>query len=747
MTMSLIDTLNPPQRQAVTTTAGPVLVLAGPGSGKTRVLTHRIAYLIDELGVEPWRIMAVTFTNKAADVMRERTEALLGHYDGLRGLTIGTFHRICARMLRVQAEHIGINPRYVIFDSDDQIQVIKQALRDLNIDEKRYRPRSVHSAISRAKNELILPADYPTSTYFDEIVQRLYRRYQELLTLSNGLDFDDLLMKTVFMLRDTPDIREQYQRRYEYILVDEFQDTNTAQYTLVQLLSGGYRNVFVVGDEDQSIYRFRGADYRNVDRFRKDFPGATIIMLEQNYRSTQTILDAANAVISRNRHRTPKKLFTDHGQGEAIMIHQAYDEHEEGDFILDEIARLQQQGVANPGDCAIMYRTNAQSRSIEEAFIHRGMPYRLVGATRFYHRREVKDILAYVRLVQNPDDDVSMGRIINVPPRRIGASTVNRLNRWAASQQISMYRALCILGGATTSSPGTHPFSKRALSALLHFYAKLQDWIEVRNSITPAQLLDRIFDESGYPGWLRDGSEENEDRWANVLELRTVSTGYDEMPTDTALDTFLEEVSLVSDVDNYEAGADAPTLLTLHAAKGLEFGAAFIVGCEDGLLPHANSFEDPESMEEERRLAYVGITRAKKRLYLLHTFRRSTWGRSDISIPSRFLRDIPKRLSLGSARTDSAAQRMSTWKSDSSPAPTPSPPSRTRSQPPSRPTPASGFGKTQQFTSGQRVRHAKFGEGTVISSRLTGDDEEVAVAFLGKGVKRLLASYARLETL
>ncbi len=736
---SYLDTLNPPQREAVTTTSGPVLVLAGPGSGKTRVLTHRIAYLIDELGVEPWRIMAVTFTNKAANVMFERTEALLAHHGGLHGLTLGTFHRICARMLRVQAEHIGINPRYVIFDSDDQLQVTKQALRDLDIDEKRYRPRPVHSAISRAKNELILPDDYPTSTYFDEIVQRVYARYQELLALSNGLDFDDLLMKTVFMLRDNLDIREYYQRRYEYILVDEFQDTNTAQYTLIKLLAGGHGNVFVVGDEDQSIYRFRGADFRNVERFRKDYPQAKVILLEQNYRSTQTILDAANAVISRNRHRTPKKLFTEADKGEPIVIHQAYDEAEEGEFIVDEILRLQKQGIVRPGECAIMYRTNAQSRALEEAFINRGMPYRLVGATRFYQRREIKDVLAYLRVVQNPDDDVSLQRIINVPPRRIGKTTVGQLARWASGQGISMYQALRILGGAAPAGSGNHPFRKNSLAALLKFYAMLQDWIEIRNSITPAKLLDRILAESGYTTWLRDGSEENEDRWANIMELRTVSTSYDEMPLDSALDTFLEEVSLVSDVDNYEENSDAPTLLTLHAAKGLEFGVAFIAGCEDGLLPHANSYEDPEAMEEERRLAYVGMTRAKKRLYLLHTFRRSAWGRSDLSLPSRFLRDIPQRLSLGGGRARSAADRMTSWDSSSSGASRRGRGRRQQASP--------DRGQRQRYQSGQRVSHPQFGEGIVILSKRVGDDEEVTVAFPNTGIKRLLASYANLSTL
>ncbi|HEY54178.1 MAG TPA: UvrD-helicase domain-containing protein, partial [Caldilineae bacterium] len=628
--MSHLESLNPPQQQAVTTIHGPVLVLAGPGSGKTRVLTHRIAYLIDDIGVEPWRIMAVTFTNKAADAMRERTQALLGISDGLRGMTLGTFHRICARFLRIQAEQIGLNPRYVIFDADDQLQVVKQALRDLDIDEKRNNPRMIHAAISRAKNELLTPGNYPIQSYRDEVIARVYERYQKLLTVSSGLDFDDLLMKAVFMLRDHADIREKYQGRFEFILVDEFQDTNTAQYELVRLLAGGHGNVFVVGDEDQSIYRWRGADFRNVQRFREDYRDATVILLEQNYRSTQTILDAANAVISQNRHRTPKELFTDRGQGAKIRVHQAYDEHDEGNFILDEIARLRKTGVARPGDCAVMYRTNAQSRAVEEAFVRRGVPYRLVGATRFYNRREIKDVMAYMRLVHNPNDDISMQRVINVPPRRIGKATVNKLSAWASGLGVSLYDALRILGGdaepALADLTDSHPLAKRALGALLNFYATLQDWIDDRDSLTPAQLLDRILDESGYRDWLRDGSEEGESRWENVQELRVVSTAYDGMSLDIALDAFLEEVALVSDTDDYQASTDVVTLLTLHSAKGLEFGVVFITGLEEGLLPHSRSVEDPDQMEEERRLAYVGITRAKDRLYLLHTFRRATWG-------------------------------------------------------------------------------------------------------------------------
>ncbi len=740
MSLPYLDTLNPPQRQAVTTVHGPVLVLAGPGSGKTRVLTHRIAYLIDHEGVAPYRILAVTFTNKAAQVMKERTQALLGTETGLRGLTIGTFHRICARFLRIQAEKIHLNPRYVIFDTDDQLQVIKQALKDLGLDTKGNRPRPILSAISRAKNELLLPSQYPIETYWDEMVARVYERYQQLLHLSSALDFDDLLMKAVFMLRKHPDILQAYQQRYSFILVDEFQDTNTAQYELVKLLAGGHRNIFVVGDEDQSIYSFRGADFRNVERFRRDFPEATVILLEQNYRSTQNILDAANELIRRNRHRTPKKLFTDQGRGPKIVLFQAYDEQEEGAFIVDEIQRLARAGLAQPGECAIMYRTNAQSRAIEEAFLRRNMPYRLVGATRFYGRKEIKDVLAYLRLVKNPDDDVSMRRIINTPPRRIGKATVDKLANWASGLDLSMYRALRLIGGdAQVLGPGKQvgvvPFRGRTKKALMTFYAMLQDWIDVRHDLTPAQLMDRILAESGYQEWLRDGSDEGEDRWNNIMELRSVAQAYDELPTQEALDVFLEEIALVSDVDNYDPQAEAPTLLTLHAAKGLEFKVVFLTGMEEGLLPHIRSFEDADGMEEERRLAYVGMTRAKERLYLLHTFRRATWGRSEFSEPSRFLEDIPRRLLTEGAKGQptQARDRASSWNHSGSPR--------------SRPSLDDLLEENTRYKSGQKVYHPTWGEGTVIASLPTQGDEEVFVTFPGKGTKKLLASLANLKVI
>jgi DNA helicase-2/ATP-dependent DNA helicase PcrA len=444
-TEDILAGLNPAQREAVEVVEGPVLVLAGPGSGKTRVLTHRVAYLVRECQVPPRQIMAVTFTNKAAREMKERLYRLLG--DQFRQLTIGTFHAICARILRQEAEVAGISPQYVIYDSADQLSLVRQAIRSLNLDDKLYRPQSIHARISQAKNELFGPAEMPARTYREEVARRVYERYQALLTENHALDFDDLLMSSVHLFRESAEVRAKYQRRYPFILVDEWQDTNMAQYELVRLLAGERANLFVVGDEDQSIYRFRGADYRNVARFREDFPEARVILLEHNYRSTQTILDVANAVISRNVQRHPKRLFTEKEGGPQITVVEAYDEREEGDWIVTEIQRLVALGEAERGDCAVMYRTNAQSRPIEDAFVQRGMPYKLVGATRFYERKEIKDVLAYLRLVHNPYDGVGLARIINVPPRSIGQQTISALVSWAGQSGIPVYAALQILAG------------------------------------------------------------------------------------------------------------------------------------------------------------------------------------------------------------------------------------------------------------------------------------------------------------
>ncbi len=779
MLEEILAGLNPPQREAVTTVKGPVLVLAGPGSGKTRVLAHRVAYLLREVNVHPRAVMAVTFTNKAAGEMRDRIHRLVGEAvpvtTGWKGLTIGTFHSICARILRAEAEAAGLNPNYVIFDDGEQLTTIKQALRELDLSDKMYRPEAVRALISRAKNELIKPDQYQASTYYEEVVRRVYHRYQKILADSAALDFDDLLARTTWLFQDQPEVLRRYQERYEYLLVDEFQDTNTAQYELVRLLAGRSRNLFVVGDEDQSIYGFRGADYRNVRRFREDFPDAKVVLLEQNYRSTQAILDAANAVIAKNRHRTPKKLHTQRGYGVQVVRHEAYDETDEAAFVANTIQRLVASGEARLGDCAVMYRTNAQSRTLEDAFVARGMPYRLVGGTRFYQRREIKDALAYLRLVHNPADNISLARIINVPPRGIGEKTVSSLASWSTELGISMVGGLALVAGDLASpalnsgvlarfqQPPQHPFGPAAQRSLAAFYRMLAQWMAARDTLTVAALLDRIAEESGYATWLRDGTEEGEDRWANLQELRSVAVHYDDFPPELRLTTFLEEVALVSDQDELAEPEDRVTLLTVHTAKGLEFLVVFIVGLEENIFPHSRSKDDPDQMEEERRLMYVAVTRAKDRLYLVHAFRRMLYGRSEVNEPSRFLRDINAVISgspqpasaLGLARRDDflgegregASRHGGIWRDRSSSRlpgsgarlPADQGAAAGRSAPlPERPL---------RFKPGDRVDHGLFGQGIVLKSEASGDDEEVTVAFAGKGVKTLLAGFARLRKL
>ncbi|MGD8599410.1 MAG: UvrD-helicase domain-containing protein, partial [Anaerolineae bacterium] len=624
-TVDSLAGLNAAQREAVEAVDGPVLVLAGPGSGKTRVLTRRVAYLVTECGVAPWQIMAVTFTNKAAREMKARLYQLLG--EDHRALTIGTFHAICARILRREAEAAGISPQYVIYDTSDQLSLARKAIKDLELDDKRYRPRAMLRGISAAKNELVMPEEMVTGSYGQEIVRRVYERYQTLLDLNGALDFDDLLMRTVQLLAQNGEVRRKYQHRYPFVLVDEWQDTNMAQYELVKLLAGERANLFVVGDEDQSIYRFRGADYRNVARFREDYPHARVILLEKNYRSTQTILDAANAIIARNVHRHPKRLYTEQGGGPQLSVMEAYDEQEEGDIVVSEIQRLVARGEASLGDCAVMYRTNAQSRPIEDAFVRRGMPYRLVGATRFYERKEIKDVMAYLRLIHNPYDGVGLARVINVPPRAIGQKTEAALAAWAAQMGVPAYAALQLLVEAEEMDEEVQvPFGTRARRALLGFILLLEELIQARHELNLLELLDLVLERSGYAAYVQDGTEEGQNRWENILELRTVAREYADLSVEAALTTFLEEVALVSDVDSLDEQVDAPTLLTLHSAKGLEFPVVFIVGMEEKLFPHSRSMEDAEQLEEERRLCYVGVTRAKEYLYLLYTFRRTLYG-------------------------------------------------------------------------------------------------------------------------
>lgn len=724
-----LDFLNPQQQQAVAAPLGPTLVLAGPGSGKTRVLTYRIAYLIGALNVPAYRILAVTFTNKAARQMENRVQKLIG--EQVSGLWLGTFHSVCGRILRREADLLPVNQNFVIFDADDQLALMKEIVRESNLDEKLYRPSSLLDAISRAKNDLIEPENYPVRNFRDEQVQRFFIQYQQRLVKNNAMDFDDMLVYTNCILEDYPVVRETYGHKFEHILVDEFQDTNLAQYAILRLLAQKNRNLYVVGDEDQSIYRWRGADYRNILRFQQDFKDAKTILLEQNYRSTQNILDGAMAVIDHNRNRTAKKLFTDAKRGEKINLIIAQDDREEADLVVSAIHNAITHQKLSPGSFAIMYRTNAQSRLLEEAFRRVGMSYRLVGAQRFYGRREVKDLIAFMRLVYNPMDEVSLRRVINLPPRGIGDKTVEKVANLAARENLSMGETLL---GLAAGNPDLHEALGREASRLAAFGRMLRSWRDCAEKNLITVLFDRILEDVGYQAHIQDQSEEGLDRWENVLELRMVALEYEEQ----GLQAFLELMALVADQDTLPETIDAPTMLTLHAAKGLEFDQVFITGLDEMLLPHSRSRDDEEDLAEERRLLYVGITRARKRLTLTRARRRrSPYGSYEETIPCRFLDDIPAELLQGSPRDipgrfsygrDSGYSRWET-------------PSWMRSAPPLREAP-----KTR-YKPGMQVRHATYGRGVVKTSKLEHGDETVEVYFEGFGLKALVASLAKLEIL
>ncbi len=718
--MDFLDSLNPQQRQAVTIGDGAVLVLAGPGSGKTRVLIQRIAHLIAQRGVHPWQILAVTFTNKAAREMEGRVRAMIGE-QATEGIWLGTFHAVCARILRREAENLPFDSGFVIYDEDDQGRLVKEAIRDLNLDEKSYRPSSVHAAISRAKNELLLPEDYPVQTYRDEVVKRVYARYQELLKQNNAVDFDDLLLWAVYLFTEFPAAREKYARRFCHVLVDEFQDTNFAQYMLLKHLSSAHGNVFCVGDEDQSIYRWRGADYRNIRRLEQDFPDVQIVLLEQNYRSRQTILDAAMAVIDRNPRRQRKHLFTERGKGEKIFYYEAFDDYGEAAFVVDTIASLIVGHRVEPGECAVMYRTNAQSRLLEEAFLRARIPYRLVGAQRFYGRREVKDMISYLRLVHNPADALALDRVVNVPPRGLGEKTLLSLHLAARAAGLSPGAVLMDLARGD-ASPFWAQISGRSALLLADFGALLSNWRAIAARATVTELFDRILQDVGYREYIHDGTEEGAERWENVQELRRLTLEFE----NRSLAEFLESVTLVSDQDTLVTGKNAPTLLTLHAAKGLEFDVVFIIGLDDGLLPHSRSFDDVEAMEEERRLFYVGITRAKDRLYLTRALRRGSRGYAEETIPSRFLEDIPSELLAGKGRAGRrlAREMRVAVRGESTVA--------LQTQ-------------AARFHVGMRVRHPLWGNGIVLDSRWQDGDEMVDVVFESVGFKRLAASLANLQ--
>ncbi len=753
--MDFLEELNPDQQQAVTTIEGPVLALAGPGSGKTRALTHRIAYLIKGRGVAPWNIMAVTFTKKAAREMKIRLEKMLTP-NQVNSLSVGTFHALCARLLRRDIEALGHYDRnFVIYDTNDQEAVVKRAIRDLDYDEKQWKPRTIHYAISKAKNEMITPQKFQARTYQEEILARVYERYQQMLIESNALDFDDLLFVTHRLFRRNQPILEKYQQHYRHVMVDEFQDTNMVQYDLTRMLAGGYRNVFVVGDLDQGIYSWRGADYRNVLRFREDYPEHKLILLARNYRSTETILVAARQLISKNQNRIDNDLFTRRGQGAKIQVIEAYNEQEEANFVVNQIQRLQEEENFPPGEFAVMYRINAQSRILEEAFVAHNMPYLLVRGTRFYDRKEIKDALAYLRLVHNPEDSVSLGRIINVPARAIGAKTMADLYGWARQLGVTPWQAIRQLvagdeagqtGGddlQSSRSPAAPPapFKTRARKSLLAFGRLMNMLIGAKKKLTLPELFDLMIARSGYKNFVQDKTPIGEDRWDNLLELRRVAEETTNPEGDEPLAQFLEDVALVSDVDALGEEDSAPALLTLHTAKGLEFSVVFMIGMEDGLFPHQRSFDDVEQMEEERRLAYVGITRAKDRLYLTRSFRRYVYGFDETTTPSRFLKDLPPKLLKEVYGQGTRGGLSSTGGKQFTPR-------QTAQQVSSRWNQGRDVDATPQvarYKVGDQVYHRKFGEGTVIAVELESNDELIQVAFPNQGIKKLSASIAPLE--
>lgn len=725
------DALNPAQRHAVEVPEGALLILAGPGSGKTRVITQRIAHLVEHAHVPPWRILAVTFTNKAAREMRERVEALLG--DRAREINMGTFHSICARLLRREATHLGMSNDFVIYDTDDQMAIVRAICAELHLDSKRFTPRSLLSAISSAKNErrdastVLRTAD----SYFEEIVGRVFERYQAALLKNGAMDFDDLLGHVLALFEQVPAVRDRYAERYVHVLIDEFQDTNLVQYELAKNFASAHRNITAVGDPDQSIYSWRAADVRNLQYFERDFPGAEVVLLEQNYRSTGHILRAAHAVISRAEGRVQRELWTENPDGAPVTVRELYDGEEEAVFVASEVKRLVRDEGRAYSHFAVMYRTNAQSRALEEACIQQGIRYRIVGGTRFYDRREVRDLLAYLRLVHNHADGVAFQRIVNVPARGIGATTLTGIQR--ASEELGM-SALDVAARVAAGEQDAYlPIVRGDIRMALGRFVQLIDRLsKVRETRNVSEVLETIIEEIGYRAYLQQHDPDDaEARWENVQELRTVASQYDDLEGEHSLASFLEEVALVVDVDDPSADVpDAVTLTSLHAAKGLEFPVVFMTGMEEGVLPHMRALDDPGQMEEERRVCYVGMTRARERLYLLHALRRFSMGTYRNYVPSRFLHDLPDadRLSISGGRGGvqapvSARERRAALAAREAQSVVPDEP---------------------RFNPGERVRHGHFGRGVVVSCAVRGDDQEITVAFEGAGIKRLLLSLANL---
>jgi DNA helicase-2/ATP-dependent DNA helicase PcrA len=735
----LLEGLNPQQSAAVTHFGGPLLVVAGAGSGKTRVLTRRIAYLMAERGAQPFEILAITFTNKAAGEMKERVSELVGNRAKL--MWVSTFHSACVRILRQEAVRLGFSTTFSIYDQADSLRLVTLVMRDLNLDPKRYNPRGVASVISNAKNELLGPADYRNATQnsFEEIVAEVYAIYQQRLTSANAMDFDDLIMKTVEVMQKYPESRARYRHRFKHILVDEYQDTNHAQYILIRELVGADREgipaaeLCVVGDADQSIYGFRGATIRNIMQFEEDYPDATTILLEQNYRSTQNILSAANAVISLNEARKEKNLWSDAGSGPKLMGFVAENEHHEAEFVRDELFRLQREGLSTFGETAIFYRTNAQSRVFEEIFMRATIPYKVVGGVRFYERKEVKDLLAYLRVIVNPNDEVSMRRIINTPKRGIGDRALDALDDLAKKEGITFWQSL-----NRSNEAGLTPKTSASISQFVSMLGALRVLVEANRP--PSTIAAAALEQSGLLDELRDSHDpQDEVRVENLEELVAVAEEYEEREVDEgeeiSLAGFLEDVALVADADEIPEGEDhggVVTLMTLHTAKGLEFPTVFLSGMEEGVFPHSRTLGEKKELEEERRLAYVGLTRAQQRLYLSRAEYRSSWGAPNYNPPSRFLDEIPENLI--------------DWNKSESGFINP-PITRKKYAPPPLPKATGKQSNTLQLAIGDRVSHDTFGLGTVIAVSGSGDKSEATINFGSYGDKRLLLRYAPVDKL
>ncbi|MGG0185830.1 DNA helicase PcrA [Bacillus rhizoplanae] len=734
-TEKLLTGLNPQQQKAVQATAGPLLLMAGAGSGKTRVLTHRIAYLLGEKGVAPWNVLAITFTNKAAREMRERIDKLVG--PEAEDIWISTFHSMCVRILRRDIDRIGINRNFTILDASDQLTVVKKIMKERNIDPKKFEPRSVLATISNAKNELLSAEKYAKKISiadpYEKMTSDVYTEYQKRLLKNNALDFDDLIMTTIQLFERIPEVLEFYQRKFQYIHVDEYQDTNRAQYILVNKLAARFKNLCVVGDSDQSIYRWRGADIANILSFEKDYENAQVILLEQNYRSTQSILNAANAVIENNMNRKPKKLWTDNQVGSRISYYRAATEKDEAYFVAKKIRDEVQIGNRKYTDFAVLYRTNAQSRMVEEIFLKSNIPYKIVGGIKFYDRKEIKDILAYLRLIANPDDEISFARIINVPKRGVGATSIDKIINYGVQNGLSLTAVLDEIEHVGLSAKIT--------KTVAEFAKQLHNWVNMQEYLSVTELVEEVLEKTGYRDALKnERTLESEGRLENLEEFLSVTQTFESQSEDKSLVAFLTDLALVADIDRVDedpTAGEEVILMTMHSAKGLEFPVVFILGLEEGIFPHTRSLMEEDEMQEERRLAYVGITRAEEELYVTNAQMRTIFGRTSMNKESRFISEIPEDLIETLHEVKPKRESFSTKSK-----PTTTTTTRSRSAF-VRPAAKTTGGEQIGWSVGDKASHQKWGIGTVVSVKGDGDAKELDIAFPSPiGIKRLLAKFA-----